>query len=93
MTHNKTKTSHYRRLYIAYLIDSGVNTVPLIAEATGMPRRTIQDVIADLGNIDIVCEFVGPRKNGNYKIIEWAAIKKQWVKNNLQHVKDVLESA
>ncbi|NQY38379.1 MAG: helix-turn-helix domain-containing protein, partial [Alteromonadaceae bacterium] len=32
--HSKTKTSYYRRLYVAHLIDSGINTVPLLLETT-----------------------------------------------------------
>ena len=38
--HSKTKASFLRRVYVAYLIESGVNTVPSIMDATGMPRRT-----------------------------------------------------
>ena len=40
--HSKTKTSFYRRLYLAHLIETGTNTVPAICEATGMqgaPRK------------------------------------------------------
>jgi len=43
-----THTSLLRRLSVAYLIDSGHNTVPLIIEATGMPRRTAQDTESKL---------------------------------------------
>lgn len=42
---SKTKTSYYRRLYVAYLIDSGANTVQGLLDATGMPRRTLQDTL------------------------------------------------
>ncbi|EPK1206499.1 helix-turn-helix domain-containing protein, partial [Pseudomonas aeruginosa] len=48
MTISKTKSSFYRRLYVAYLIDSGIASVPEIMAATGMPRRTAQDTIAAL---------------------------------------------
>lgn len=37
MTISKTKSSFYRRLYVAYLIDSGIASVPEIMAATGMP--------------------------------------------------------
>lgn len=57
MTISKTKSSFYRRLYVAYLIDSGIASVPEIMAATGMPRRTAQDTIAALEELDIVCEF------------------------------------
>ena len=91
MKHSKTKTSYYRRLYVAYLIDSGVNTVPAIVEATGMHRRTAQDTITALSELDIECGYVGSTKSGEYKITNWGAIKKDWIKNNLKHVSDVLE--
>ena len=54
METSKTKTSFYRRLYVAWLIDSGAATsVPAIMEATGMPRRTAQDTLLALGELDI----------------------------------------
>ncbi|ACH64735.1 conserved hypothetical protein (plasmid) [Aliivibrio fischeri MJ11] len=36
---SKTKTSFYRRQLVAYLIDSGVNTVPSLLDATQMPKN------------------------------------------------------
>lgn len=89
--HSKTKTSFLRRVYVAYLIERGVNTVPSIIEATGMPRRTAQDTIQALGELGIECLFVGGTKNGYYKIQDWGAINEIWVKNNLQHVTGVLQ--
>jgi hypothetical protein len=86
----KTKISYYRRLYIAYLIDTGVSTVPQIMSVTGMPRRTVQDTIKSLAELDIVCKFVGATKDGSYVISDWGAINNKWIKNNLQHVKSVL---
>ena len=74
MTHSKTKTSFYRRLYVAYLISTGCNTVPAIIERTGMPRRTAQDTIKALHELDIVCEFIGATKDGNYQISDWGSI-------------------
>jgi hypothetical protein len=88
--HSKTKTSYYRRLYVAYLIDSGINTVPAIIESTGMPRRTAQDTITALSELDIQCVSLETAKNGKYSISSWGAIKKDWIKLNIQHVKDVL---
>ena len=60
----KTKTSFYRRLYVAYLIHTGINTVPAIVRVSGMPRRTAQDTISALGEIDILCRFEGAKKDG-----------------------------
>ena len=75
---SKTKSSFYRRLYVAYLIDSGLaSSVPTLTEVTGMPRRTAQDTIAALADLDIVCEFEqeeGARNHaGRYRIREWGA--------------------
>ena len=49
MSLSKTKSSFYRRLYVAHLIEQGVASVPALMEATGMPRRTAQDTITSLG--------------------------------------------
>ncbi len=80
MTISKTKSSFYRRLYVAYLIDSGIASVPEIMAATGMPRRTAQDTIAALEELDIVCEFEqreGARNHqGGYVIRDWGAVRR-----------------
>jgi hypothetical protein len=92
---SKTKSSFYRRLYVAYLIDSEVaSSVPALTDVTGMPRRTAQDTVAALADLDIVCEFEqldGARNHaGGYRIREWGAIDKQWIAQNLQQIKAVL---
>ncbi len=92
---SKTKSSFYRRLYVAYLIDSqSASSVPALTEATGMPRRTAQDTIAALADLDIVCEFEqeeGARNHaGHYRIREWGAIDRGWIEVNLSQIKQVL---
>ncbi len=91
MTHSKTKTSFYRRLYVAYLIDTGVNNVPALIEKTGMPRRTAQDTLLALSDLDIVCEFEGANKDGNYVIRDWGAVRRDWIASHLEQIKAVLE--
>lgn len=78
-------------MYVAYLISAGTNTVPLICENTGMPRRTTQDTILALNELGVICEFMGEKRNGHYEIIEWGPIKKDWVKKHLEYVLDVLD--
>ena len=95
MTVSKTKSSFYRRLYVAWPIDSGTAvSVPAIVEATGMPRRTAQDTLAALADLDIDCRFVqeaGERHNGgHYRIDDWGAIDRQWIERNLAQIKAVL---
>jgi len=87
----KTKTSYYRRLLIAYLIDNGVNTPPLMLKATGMPKRTLQDTIKSLAELDIFCEASGGTKNRSYSIKSWGAINTTWIQNNLEHIKATLD--
>ena len=89
--HSKTKTSFYRRLYLAYLINTGVNTVPAIMTNTGMPRRTAQDTISALHELGIECVFQGANKDGHYEIVNWGPINPQWLKSNLGIIQAVLE--
>ncbi|UFH49713.1 winged helix-turn-helix domain-containing protein [Pseudomonas sp. KNUC1026] len=92
---SKTRTSFYRRLYLAWLIDSGqATTVPAITELTGMPRRTAQDTLAALGELDIDCVFqqeAGSRHQiGHYRIQDWGAVNAAWVEANLERICKVL---
>lgn len=95
MEASKTKSSFYRRLYVAWLIDSGsASSVPALMEATGMPRRTAQDTLAALADLDIDCVFEqheGERNNaGHYYIRSWGAIDPRWIGANLAKIKAVL---
>lgn len=92
---SKTKSSFYRRLYVAYLIDTGVATsVPTLIEVTGMPRRTAQDTINSLAELDIVCEFEkrpgAPNNIGRYVIRDWGAVNRRWITYHLTHIKEML---
>lgn len=95
METSKTRTSFYRRLYLAWLVDSGAATsIPALMAATGMPRRTAQDTLAALAELDIDCVFVqaeGGRNNaGHYLIRDWGAIDPAWISANLQRIRTTL---
>jgi hypothetical protein len=95
MEMSKTKTSFYRRLYVAWLIDSqAASSVPALMEVTGMPRRTAQDTIAALADLDIVCEFEqeqGARNHaGQYRIRDWGAVDRRWIEQHQKRIRDVL---
>ena len=94
MSLSKTKSSFYRRLYVAHLIEQGVASVPALMEATGMPRRTAQDTITALGELDIECVFEkshGERHNiGHYTIKQWGAIDPHWVASNAERLGQAL---
>ncbi|SDH62429.1 winged helix-turn-helix domain-containing protein [Pseudomonas panipatensis] len=92
---SKTKSSFYRRLYVAWLIHSGAaSSVPALMEATGMPRRTAQDTLAALEELDIDCVFEqhdGERNNaGHYRIRDWGAIDPRWIEAHLGRIKAAL---
>lgn len=95
MDMSKTRSSFYRRLYVAWLIDSGTaNSVPELIASTCMPRRTAQDTLAALAELDIDCVFEqaeGARNNaGRYRIRDWGAIDRQWVASNLARLREGL---
>ncbi|PVZ15585.1 MULTISPECIES: helix-turn-helix domain-containing protein [unclassified Pseudomonas] len=95
MDASKTRTSFYRRLYLAWLIDSGrATTIPAITEVTGMPRRTAQDTLAALAELDIECVFeqeAGSRHQiGHYRIQSWGAVNPAWVQTNVERICQVL---
>jgi hypothetical protein len=92
---SKTRTSFYRRLYVAWLIESGTATsVPAITTVTGMPRRTAQDTLAALAELDIHCAFAqdqGERNNtGHYTVHDWGPIDPRWIERHLPQIKKVL---
>lgn len=95
MTISKTRTSFYRRLYVAYLIDSGrATSIPAIVEATGMPRRTAQDTLSALAELDIACEFeqaAGERHQiGRYVIRDWGPISSHWLADHAAQLAETL---
>ncbi|WP_194439561.1 helix-turn-helix domain-containing protein [Vibrio fluminensis] len=90
MSLSKTKTSFYRRLLLAYLIDSGVDTLPKIQAEINIPRRTAQDTINALREIDIVCAFSGAQKNGHYQVESWGPFDKDWVEENVERIRKTL---
>ena len=80
---------------MAWLIDSGSATdVPALMALTGMPRRTAQDTLSALSELDIDCAFTqqsGERNSaGHYAIRDWGAINPQWMAANLAQIKAVL---
>lgn len=92
---SKTRSSFYRRLYVAWLIDSGnASSVPELMSATGMPRRTAQDTVLALAELDIDCVFEqkpGERNNaGQYRIRDWGPINRNWVALQLPRLRAVL---
>lgn len=90
MSLSKTRSSFLRRLYIAHLIDTGTASVPAIISATGMPRRTAQDTLRALEELDIDCVFEqapGERHHiGQYVIRDWGPIDRAWVARHAESI-------
>lgn len=89
LTASKQQNAFFRKLYIAQLIESDRHNLLSLHKVTGMPRRTLQDAIAALGDLTIECEFVqeGERNNaGFYRINSWGAINREWVVEHLTEI-------
>ncbi|GAA5218224.1 helix-turn-helix domain-containing protein [Corallincola platygyrae] len=83
---SKTQTSFFRRLLLAHLISKGIATIPAIVKVTGMPRRTAQDTLSALEELDIQITFVGANKNGHYEVQDWGAINPDWIAKNIEMI-------
>ncbi|GAB2874718.1 helix-turn-helix domain-containing protein [Microbulbifer echini] len=84
-----------RRMLIAYLIEQIPRpNNPALEEATGWPRRTVQDIIAKgLPGHGTQVEFVqeGVRHNDGYYLLrDWGSFDRSWVKKNLPTICQVL---
>lgn len=85
----RQRKAYCRKLCVAHLIDQGGHDLGSLEAATGMPRRTLQDCIADLGDIGIVCEFVqdGRRnRHGHYTIRDWGDHDPLWIASRFTHL-------
>lgn len=95
MALSKTKSSFYRRLYVAHLVSLGIANVPAVMAATHMPRRTAQDTLSALSELDIVCEFEnseGARHNiGVYVIRDWGPFDPGWIAVHAERLRQALD--
>ena len=91
---SKQHKAFLRKLYLAHLIKSEAHNLLSLTKLTGMPRRTLQDAIAALVDIGIVCQFVqsGARNNaGYYQIDTTGPINLNWVGDHLEQIALLLE--
>jgi len=94
MPSNRQQKAFYRKLLIAHLIDTSDHNLASLVKETGMPRRTLQDAIADFSDIGIAVHFAqseGSRHNqGFYRLDSWGPINPSWVVEHLDVVKTTL---
>ncbi|KZX73948.1 hypothetical protein A3715_34440 [Oleiphilus sp. HI0009] len=92
---SKSKVAYYRKIYIAYLIDTEQHNLVSLEAKTCMHKRTLQTAMAGFPDIGIAYEFMQTpgAKNGQgvYRITDWGDHSKQWIKENMQNVIDVLQ--
>ncbi|WP_372830928.1 helix-turn-helix domain-containing protein [Pontibacterium sp.] len=92
---SKQQRAFFRKLYLSHLISQEPLNVTALQKITGMPRRTLQDTLKDLGDIGIECSFVqqeGGRNNaGYYQVDCWGPIDPSWINNNLARLEAALE--
>lgn len=87
---SKQRRAYCRKLLLAHLVATERHDLRSLEAATGMPRRTLQDTLADLGDIGIACEFVqdGPKhRHGFYRILEWGDHDPDWVAAHLAELR------
>jgi hypothetical protein len=94
MNVSKAQRAFFRKLYLAGLISQQSHSLSSLTKLTGMPRRTIQDTLKDLGDIGISCIFIqteGARNNsGYYQIDQWGPIDPHWVGQHITELAAVL---
>ncbi|MCO4757601.1 MAG: winged helix-turn-helix domain-containing protein [Oceanospirillaceae bacterium] len=92
---SKQQRAFFRKLYLSHLISQEPLNVTALQKITGMPRRTLQDTLKDLGDIGIECSFIqqeGGRNNaGYYQVDCWGPIDPSWINNNLARLEAALE--
>ncbi|MBY4678510.1 helix-turn-helix domain-containing protein [Marinobacterium arenosum] len=93
-TVSKQQRAFYRKLYLSYLISQQAHSLTSLQQLTGMPRRTIQDCLKDLGDIGVQCSFIqqeGGRHNaGHYQLDDWGPIRPAWVAQHLTEIEQLL---
>jgi len=95
VTVSKQRRAYCRKLYVAHLIASERHDLRSLELATGMPRRTLQDCIADLADIGIACDFVqaGPKhRHGYYALRDWGDHDPRWIARNLAQLLEPLRA-
>ncbi|ELP5729241.1 helix-turn-helix domain-containing protein [Vibrio vulnificus] len=86
MKQSRAVVTFNRRLYIAYLISQGINTVPKIAEYTAYPRRTIVEGIASLKDMNIEVGRKGSDRFGHYTIESWGYFTKKKIYADIEKI-------
>ncbi len=55
-----------------------------------MPRRTAQDTLNALHEIDVEIEHQGSNKTGGYRVKNWGAVNPDWLNTNVERIRKTL---
>lgn len=94
METSKAARAFQRKLYLAWLISQDRHSLTSLQQATGMPRRTIQDTLKTLPDLGISCSFEqhsGERNNqGHYRLLDWGPIRPEWIARHAEELRHQL---
>jgi len=93
---SRQRRAYCRKLYLAHLIATARHDLRSLEAETGMPRRTLQDTLADMSDIGIACVFRqdGPRNHhGYYGIEDWGDHDPGWIARHLPELRAALASS
>lgn len=88
---SKQSAAFYRKVLLAYLIDSHANVnLKVLEHQTGWPKRTIQDSLREIKSISIRVSFCGSTKSGYYKVDSWGVLDKDKVYASISIIEALL---
>ncbi|AIW17490.1 helix-turn-helix domain-containing protein [Vibrio tubiashii] len=89
----KTSAAFYRKLVLAYLVDSKPNmNLKALELETGWPHITIQKSVNELDSISIKTSYHGTAKQGYYSVDSWGVFDKKVVYDNIKPIREKLNS-
>ncbi|WP_425425646.1 helix-turn-helix domain-containing protein [Vibrio harveyi] len=89
----RTRLAYHRRLYVAYLIDSGINTVPSICEESSLSRRNVEDIIQNMSDYDIILSREGSRRSGYYSVECWGFTDRDEVQRKIIQIQHLINQS
>lgn len=89
---SKHSAALYRKLVLAYLIDSQPEmNLKALEESTGWGWRTVQKSVSDFKSVSIQVSYHGTPKKGHYRIDDWGFFDKEKVYTNIGAIRKELD--
>lgn len=91
----KFTLAYARKLYLAHLMETGEYNMVTLSRETGMSERAVRPAINNFQDVFITVEFIQhqgrPNGQGHYKVIDWGPNDPEWVKENIDYLKEILK--